>query len=117
MKLRTLIAVGCAVLGCWGSAWGQIVIPPGVEPGQIQRQLQEMHAPLAAPGQVLPPTPEQPVPATASSLRFTLRAVEVSGGTVYQPQQMTAAFAPLIGREIAVTEVFRVANSLTARYR
>jgi hemolysin activation/secretion protein len=98
-------------------AWAQSAIPPSVEPGQIQRQLEEMRSPAPRPRVKLPPTPQQPIPAEASRLRFALQAVEVDGGTVYRVAEIKAAFAPLIGREIEAAEIFRIANALTARYR
>lgn len=98
-------------------ALAQVVIPPGVEPGQIQRQLREMRTPQATAHVDVPPAPEQPVPEAASTLKFTLRGVDVAGNSVYGTAGIAKAFEPLIGREIAVAEVFRVANALTARYR
>jgi hemolysin activation/secretion protein len=112
-------ATAALCVACWvaHAAWGQITIPPGVDPGQIQRQLQELKTPPPQSSANLPPPPpEQPVPAEASGLRFTLRAVEVTGSTVYKPEQIDV-LKSLIGREISAAEVFRLANTLTARYR
>ena len=94
-----------------------VLIPPGVEPGQIQRQLQQMRTPRASSPNALPPAPEQPVPEDADKLRFTLRSVEVSGSSVYGSHEIETAFAPFVGREITAVDVFRIANTLTARYR
>jgi hemolysin activation/secretion protein len=112
-------ATAMLCVACWSahSAWCQITIPPGVDPGQIQRQLQELKIPQQqSPPNLPPPPPEQPVPAQASALRFTLQSVEVSGGTVYKSEQIEL-FKPLIGHEISAAEIFRLANTLTARYR
>jgi hemolysin activation/secretion protein len=103
-------------LGLAASAWSQ-QIPPSVEPGQVQRQLQQRRAPPPVAPQVFAPAPEQPLPEGASDIHFTLRGVEVSGSSVYGARAIESAFAPLIGHDTAVSEVFRAANALTARYR
>ena len=115
MKARALLVMIACISG--QHAASQVVIPPSVEPGQVQRQLQEMRAPRAVSQQVLPPTPQQPVPQEAGDRRFILRGVEASGGTVYDAHAIDNAFAALIGREIPVSMVFKIANALTARYR
>jgi hemolysin activation/secretion protein len=76
-----------------------------------------MRAPHATVPNALPAAPEQPVPADAEQLRFTLKGIDVDGGTIYSRRDIESASAPLIGREISVVEVFRLANALTARYR
>jgi len=94
-----------------------VLIPPGVERGEVQRQLEQMRVPRASVSNAPPPAPEQPVPADADQLRFVLKGVDISGGTVYGSHDIESVSAPLIGHEITVAEVFRLANTLTARYR
>jgi hemolysin activation/secretion protein len=96
-------------------ARAQIAIPPGLEPGQIQRGLHELRLPERSPLQVAPPSPEQVAPANAADLKFVVRGVTIEGVTVYEPSTLTKAFT--LGQEISVAQVFRVANELTARYR
>jgi hemolysin activation/secretion protein len=96
-------------------ASAQVVIPPGLEPGQIQRGLHELRVPERSAVQLTPPAPEQVAPAQAADIRFVLHEVRIEGATVYPAAEMTAAFK--LGQEISVAEVFRIANALTARYR
>jgi filamentous hemagglutinin family protein len=95
----------------------QVVIPPGLEPGQIQQQLRQLRVPAASTETGLPGAPEQIAPPATDTLRFVLKDVKIEGATVYTPQQLQAAFASLLGREISVSQVFDVANQLTSRYR
>ncbi|MEJ0086394.1 MAG: ShlB/FhaC/HecB family hemolysin secretion/activation protein [Pseudomonadota bacterium] len=104
-----------ALLLVASAASAQIVIPPGLEPGQIQRGLHELRLPERSVLQVAPPTPEQVPPANAADLKFTLRGVTIEGATVYETSTLTSAFT--IGQEISVAQVFSIANALTARYR
>jgi hemolysin activation/secretion protein len=97
------------------TASAQVVIPPGLEPGQIQRGLHELRLPERSSLQVLPPTPEQVAPANAADLKFVLHGVRIEGVTVYEPSELTKAFT--LGQEISVAQVFKIANELTARYR
>lgn len=97
------------------AASAQIVIPPGLEPGQIQRGLHELKVPEPAVSPVTPPAPEQVAPANAADIRFVLHSVRIDGATVYPAAELSAAFK--LGQEISVAEVFRIANQLTARYR
>jgi hemolysin activation/secretion protein len=97
------------------AANAQVVIPPGLEPGQIQRGLHELRVPDRGAVQVTPPAPEQVAPARAAEIKFVLHEVRIEGATVYDPAQMSAAFK--LGQEISVADVFRIANELTARYR
>lgn len=116
MKLRITPCVLAALVASQ-CCWSQVAIPPGLEPGQIQQQLQRLR-PLrdsATPG--LPHAPQQVAPPETVSLKFVLRDVHIDGATVYSAEQMKRAFAPLLGREISAAQVFEVANELTAMYR
>jgi len=99
------------------AASAQVVIPPGLEPGQIQRGLHELRLPERSVQQVAPPTPEQVAPRNAADLKFVLRGVTIEGATVYPAAQLSSAFATSIGQEISVAQLFKLANELTARYR
>jgi hemolysin activation/secretion protein len=99
------------------TAHAQIVIPPGLEPGQIQRGLKELRLPEGAAPKVLPPTPEQVAPPHTAEIRFVLRAIHIDGATVYPPAELAATFKRFVGQEVSVAQVFQFANELTARYR
>ncbi len=93
-------------------------VPPAVDPGVIQRRFEEAPAP---PPQVRPPVvPELApgvVPPEAEAIRFTLTAIELDGATVYDATGLVDLWAPLLGQEIALSAIYRLADQLTARYR
>lgn len=56
-------------------------------------------------------------PAQTQESAFVLRSVQIEGAKAYPAEELTRPFVPLIGQEIAVAQVFEIANGLTARYR
>jgi len=61
------------------------------------------------------PTTEAPV--GAESHRLVLKAVVVEGATAYTVDQIRAMYQDLIGREVTVADLFKVANDIELRYR
>ena len=115
MNPKRLMSRSLALIAFASAASAQVVIPPGLEPGQIQRGLRELRVPVPGTVQVTPPAPEQVAPAHAEDIKFVLHEVRIEGATVYDASEMSAAFK--LGQQISVAEVFRIANQLTARYR
>jgi hemolysin activation/secretion protein len=99
------------------TASAQVVIPPGLEPGQIQRGLKELQLPARSPQQTAPPAPEQSAPPHTADVKFELRAIHVDGSTVYSAAQLEAGYRRFVGQQVSVAQVFQFANELTARYR
>src|SRR3569832_666054 len=92
---------------------------PGTEqPGQIERQFRETPRPQAMPAPIVqPPAPVQAAPANADEVRFVLKQVKLEGATVYTEDQLRPYFADLIDKEIALSEIYALAEQPTARYR
>jgi hemolysin activation/secretion protein len=99
------------------AAAAQVVIPPGLEPGQIQRGLKELRLPEHSTLQATPAAPVQVAPPNTAAIKFVLREIDIEGATAYPPRELAATFAGSIGQEISVAQVFQFANELTARYR
>ena len=108
----------CAVLavvlaaGLGTAAYGQ-----ATGPGQLERQFTTPPALPSGEGPVVPQTPGQQPPADAGSVRFTLKQVDFAGNTAYSAQALAAPSAALIGREVSLADVFRLADELTLMYR
>ena len=83
MRTRLLTLAICLLAA---EAGAQVVIPAGLEPGQIQRGLKEMRAPGHSALQVTPAAPVQVAPPDTAALKFVLREVLVEGATVYPPE-------------------------------
>lgn len=60
--------------------------------------------------------PQPPAPAGAGNFRFTLKAVIITGSTVYSDAALTPLYAGFIGREITVADIYAVAGRISARY-
>ena len=61
----------------------------------------------------LPTAPEQPPP----GISFELKSVEVTGATVYTPDQLKAAYASFLGKQVSVDELPQIEEAITAFYR
>jgi hemolysin activation/secretion protein len=114
-------ALSCALLGVmlsFANASAQQQERPGtVLPGQIERQLEKPPEPTVQPGAISIPESGQTPPSNAAEIRFLLTALTVDGVTVYQPDVLRGTYSGLLGKEVTLTEIYGVAEMLTARYR
>ncbi|MCU1728390.1 ShlB/FhaC/HecB family hemolysin secretion/activation protein [Pseudomonas sp. 7P_10.2_Bac1] len=62
------------------------------------------------------PGAAQPQPLLMST-RLTIRKLQVEGGTVYPLQTLGAAYQPLLGREITLSELIEATRKITQRYQ
>ena len=107
-----------ALLAMPGWAWGQTPnIPGAAEPGRIQRQFQPPPGPAPTPEVISPEIPEAAPPGEAARIRFTLNQIVVDGSTVYSPDQLKALYGDYLGREVSLVDVYRIADTITAKYR
>ena len=86
-------------------------------PGQVERQFKSLPQPRDA--GALPPVPgtSEAGPEQADAIRFTLRDIAVEGAQQLPPETVEALTAPLLGREISLSDLYRLAARLSARYR
>ncbi len=113
--LATLAAGGAAAQGVPRAA---TTLP---DPGRALREAGRLAEPAPAP---LEPGAEAEVrftsqtpPANAADIRFTLRDIELAGGTVYPEAELRALYASRLGAEQDLASVFAVAAAIQARYR
>ena len=94
-----------------------ITLSPSTESGQIEQSLQAPPAPQA--------THEGPVfegdrrvpPDEAGELTLVLSSVAVEGSTVYADEDLAYLYEERLGQEVALAEVFKIAEAITAKYR
>jgi hemolysin activation/secretion protein len=111
------VLLSLAIAGTASAALAQSV-PPAVDPGVIQRRLEPAPAPRPEPGPpVVPDMAPGVVPPEAETIRFTLEAIRLEGVTVYDEAELRPLWADLLGQEIALAAVFRLADAITVRYR
>ncbi len=92
-----------------------IVIPRGVEAGNIEKQLQIPPQPQPSD---LPSRRYSPiaVPEGATTIRFTLRDLQIDGVTVYQPDVFLSLYQEMVGKEITLAEIYTLADKIRRRY-
>jgi hemolysin activation/secretion protein len=94
-------------------------LPQSIEPGRLQQQLQpQTVAPTVTPPVAVEQAPpENAPPAGADKIKLTLDAIAVQGATVYAPGDFTALVAPYLHHEIALVDLFHLADLITTKYR
>jgi hemolysin activation/secretion protein len=101
------VVVVAAVAGA-GGVWGQ---------GQFEREFAKPPPLPSGDEPVVPETPGQVLPPDADKVRFVLGRVEISGNQVYPESELRPFYAPLLGQEVSLAQVFQLADELTAKYR
>ena len=92
-----LVALGCAVEGARRS---------GVLRGGLSVLLGS-----PAMGQEVPP------PEEAEHTKFMLKGIVVEGSTVYRRADFIPLYKSLLGKEVSLADIHRVARAITAMYR
>jgi hemolysin activation/secretion protein len=95
----------------------QQILPPSIDPGRLPQQFQAPVVPRAAPEPVLPQPREGAPPPESERVRLTLDRIAIEGSTVYSEAALEAMAAPFLGHEIALADLFRLAEAISARYR
>lgn len=95
-----------------------IVVPRSVEADTLGRSVFPQSNPLS----VVPPMPEPPkasikTPKGAEQQKLKLKAVELEGGTVYKHGELEAIYSGMIGSDVAVSDVYALAQRIAQRYR
>lgn len=119
-RLRRAALFACTLSALAGTALAQspgFKPPPGAEPGQIERYLQTPAAPkIPGKGPDLNGDFRVP-PGEAGELSLMLGSVVVPGSTVYSDEDLAPLWKDRLGRKVALAEVFRIADAITAKYR
>lgn len=90
---------------------------PGFRPGTESERLAPPLQPKAAPDISVPPGTGQIIPPEAEAIKFTLSAVTIQGSTVYGDQDLLPLYQELLGKEVSLGDVYRLAAALTLKYR
>src|SRR4029079_1742415 len=113
--LRRLAAVA-VLLGAAQSAVAEIAVPGSELPGRERERFVQRRAPLSPPGRRVISLPSTIAPAGAETLKVVVRAVTIEGGTVYSRADLAPLYADIIGREVAVSAIYEVAQRITTKY-
>lgn len=110
-----ILALGLAAAG---PAAAQVVIPAPAEPGRAEQSLRERPVTPEAvlPVEAPPPDAAAPPPG-ADEVPFILSDVRIQGSTVLDELDLRPLYADLLGREVTLATVYRIADEATALYR
>jgi hemolysin activation/secretion protein len=92
-------------------------IPGTADPFRMQQQFQPTPAPREAAPPIRVEEPPVVIPEGAEGIRLTLRALALDGGTVYETAGLEPLWHDLLGREVDLAQIYRVAAAITAKYR
>ena len=112
--IRVLALLGACAVAPWGVAQAQPRIPL---PGQVEREFKPPPPLRTVPPRALPTVPALPPrPPRAPDVKLTVREIGVEGTTVYSLADFSPYLAPLLGREVALDDIYKLAADLTAKY-
>jgi hemolysin activation/secretion protein len=112
-------AAALALLGMPAAAVAQIispVIPQSERAGREQQRFVDPPAARAQPRGAVIALPSTVAPPGAESVKLVIRAVQVTGSTVYTEEAFAPLYAGLLGREVTLQAVYDLAQRITAKY-
>jgi len=117
LRSRRAFALGIAAWISSSHAWAQQV-PSTVEPGRVPQRFQEAPQPQAQPvPEVNIEQPSMEPPPGATNVTLTVTQFQITGSTVYKPEDFNDLTTPFISKEITLADVYELASQITARYR
>ena len=129
---RQWAAVGglaCACIARWACVLGLVTLtaaahaqadppPASTDPGRLRERFD---VPVSPPREAQLPElkagAREEVPESVKAIRVTLREIRVDGSTVFTPAQLREQTDTYLGREITGSDIFGLAQALTAYYR
>lgn len=115
LRGRCLALLGLGLSGL-AMAADPVLLPGSIQPGQLEKRF-EAPPPARAEPIVVPEIKrlERP-PKSAESLRFHLVSLALEGATIFSPETFRSLYADKLNHEISLLDVYRLAESITARY-
>ena len=118
MRARAALIGACLCMAFSSGALAQRVqIPSTAEPGAVERSIPLQQIPESS-GQDLrvPAAPPTKAPSGAASILFTVNEIQIDGATALSPEQLAETYGDLVGTRISLSELYGVANAITAKY-
>jgi len=111
-----------ALLSFSPSANAQVVaanpqqLPAGDQPGRIEKRFEQPVLPQSLPEPVVP-TEKQLPPAESDKVHFVLAGVVFEGNTVISSVDLSELAKDLMGKDVTLTQVYKLAEAVTTKYR
>lgn len=97
------------------SARGQ-AIPPSEQPGRERERFTQPSAPQAQPAGPAVILPSTVAPKGAERVFVRVRAVEITGSTIYSAADLKPLYAAIVGQRVSLAAVYALAQRITAKY-
>lgn len=118
MSRRIVFTAGlCIVAATSAHAQSVAAIAPGADPGRIEKRFEQPRLPQSVPEPQAPEIDQQLPPEQSDKIRFVLTGLDINGATVFTAEQLSAPHADMVGREVSLTDIYRLADEITAKYR
>ena len=114
---RTLL-IALMTTAVFGSAAYAQEVPGSADAGQVERNLrQRITVPNVAPDIQVKDISTGRAPAGAESVRFTLQDLKLEGVTAYSDAELKKVYGGVLGQNISLADLYKIAADLTAKYR
>ena len=104
------------MLAAAAPAIAQQALPGSADPGRLEKRFEQPQLPQSTLDPVIPETPEQAPPPDAEEIKFTLTGILIEGATVYSQKDLDPLYGELLGKEVSLADIYRVAEKITAKY-
>jgi hemolysin activation/secretion protein len=110
-------ALGLLLISSVAAFAQRVPIPSTAEPGAVERSIPLQQIPESS-GQDLrvPTAPSTKAPSGSASILFTVNEIQIVGATALSQEQLADTYADLVGTRISLSELYGVANAITAKY-
>lgn len=112
---QKLLTFSVSILALMTSSVMAQTIPPGDEPGQIQKRFQPSRVPQAR-TTVRKGLESTMAPSQAAQIKLVLKAIKIEGNTAFSDTALRDLYTELLGKRVTLKDVFAVAAKITARY-
>ncbi|TDP40360.1 ShlB/FhaC/HecB family hemolysin secretion/activation protein [Zavarzinia compransoris] len=93
-------------------------LPPSADPGRVDERIGLPPAsPSSDEGLDIPALTPEAAPAGAETVRFQLRAVDLSGNTALRDEDLAGLYGQYLDREVSLATLYEIAAAVTNRYR
>jgi hemolysin activation/secretion protein len=120
-RTRSLLAAGvCLAALSAADAWAQVNVAAtsgATDPGRIEKRFEQPRKPQSVIESQAPEIDEQMPPEQSDKIRFTLTGVTIEGATVFPVDDLSTFHADKLGKDVSLTEVYKLADEITAKYR
>lgn len=110
LNISCVSIIFTAAVSLSSASWAQQTID------QVEGRFDEARTPLSQPGRSIPKFDPLNPPPAAAEIQFQLNRVVISGNTVISDQVLQSLYAGLLGKRVAVSQIFGLANQITSLY-